>query len=130
MKFGDEPMFKECRNITCEELSKAINDSEETYKKMEGTEYIKKSTKKPIKKPIKVKAVKIEKGMIVPNWFISEIMNGNIERINGLEFLIRTLEGTMLAKERDYVIKGIQGEVCPCKADIFEASYNEIVNDK
>jgi hypothetical protein len=122
MKFGDEPMFKECRNITSEELDKAISNSEETYKEFEGKEYIKKS--------IKIKAVKIEKGMIVPNWFTSEIMNGNIERINGLEFSIRTLEGTMTAKEGDYVIRGIQGEVYPCKSDIFEASYNEIVNDK
>jgi hypothetical protein len=126
MKFGDEPMFKECRNITCKELSKAISDSEEAYKKMEGTEYIKKSTKKPIKKPIRIKAVKIEKGMIIPNWFISEIMNGNIERINGLECAIKTLNGFRIAKEGDYVIKGIKGEVYPCKSDIFEASYEEV----
>jgi hypothetical protein len=122
MKFGDEPMFFDCRNLTNEELDKALNDSEETYKKMEGTEYI--------KKPIRIKAIKIEKGMIIPNWFTSEIMNGNIERINGLEFSIKTLEGTMTAKEGDYVIRGIQGEVYPCKADIFEASYNEVENDK
>lgn len=36
---------------------------------------------------------------------------------------ITTLEGTMTASLGDYIIRGIQGEVYPCKPDIFEASY-------
>lgn len=36
---------------------------------------------------------------------------------------IPTLEGVMTASAGDYIIKGVQGEVYPCKPDIFEASY-------
>lgn len=39
---------------------------------------------------------------------------------------IPTLEGTMLAREGDWVIKGISGELYPCKPDIFAATYEEV----
>ena len=42
--------------------------------------------------------------------------------------VISTLEGRMEAKVSDYIIKGIQGEFYPCKADIFHATY-EAVNE-
>ena len=41
---------------------------------------------------------------------------------------IPTLEGKMVASIGDYIIKGIQGEFYPIKADIFEATY-EVVNE-
>jgi len=38
---------------------------------------------------------------------------------------ITTLEGVMTAKEgRDVIIKGVNGEVYPCKNDIFEKTYD------
>lgn len=40
--------------------------------------------------------------------------------------LIDTLEGTMMANEGDWIIKGVNGEFYPCKPDIFEKTY-EIV---
>lgn len=39
---------------------------------------------------------------------------------------IKTLEGTMVADIGDYIIKGIKGEIYPCKPDIFLASYDEV----
>ena len=39
---------------------------------------------------------------------------------------INTLEGRMVAMPGDYVIKGVQGEFYPCKAEIFEQSYDEV----
>lgn len=36
---------------------------------------------------------------------------------------IKTLEGTMLASLGDFIIKGVNGEVYPCKPDIFEKTY-------
>jgi hypothetical protein len=39
---------------------------------------------------------------------------------------IPTLEGEMIAREGDWIIKGIQGELYPCKPDIFEETYEEI----
>jgi hypothetical protein len=36
---------------------------------------------------------------------------------------IETLEGTMRANVGDWIIRGIKGELYPCKPDIFEATY-------
>lgn len=37
--------------------------------------------------------------------------------------MIPTLEGEMRASIGDYIIKGVNGEFYPCKADIFEKTY-------
>jgi len=37
--------------------------------------------------------------------------------------LIPTLEGLMVAREKDWIIRGVKGELYPCKPDIFEATY-------
>lgn len=37
--------------------------------------------------------------------------------------MIPTLEGVMCAGKGDWVIRGVKGEVYPCKPDIFEATY-------
>jgi len=39
---------------------------------------------------------------------------------------IITLEGAHLVSWNDWIIQGIQGELYPCKPDIFEATYEEI----
>ncbi len=36
---------------------------------------------------------------------------------------IETLEGQMLARPGDYIIRGVKGEFYPCKPDIFAATY-------
>lgn len=36
---------------------------------------------------------------------------------------IDTLEGTHIASRGDYIIKGVKGELYPCKPDIFEMTY-------
>lgn len=38
---------------------------------------------------------------------------------------IKTLEGVMTANRGDWIIKGIKGELYPCKPDIFEATYEK-----
>jgi len=43
----------------------------------------------------------------------------------GFYILIPTLEGVMRADNLDWIIKGIKGEIYPCKPDIFENSYEE-----
>ncbi len=42
---------------------------------------------------------------------------------------IDTLEGTMRANVGDWIIKGIRGEVYPCKPDIFAATYERADSD-
>jgi len=39
------------------------------------------------------------------------------------EEFIETLEGRMKASVGDYVITGVQGEQYPCRADIFDQTY-------
>jgi hypothetical protein len=36
---------------------------------------------------------------------------------------IKTLEGHMIGHEGDYLIKGVKGELYPCRKDIFEETY-------
>lgn len=46
-----------------------------------------------------------------------------------VDIAIDTLEGTMRVDYGDYIIKGIQGEFYPCKPDIFEQTYEEVIED-
>ena len=41
---------------------------------------------------------------------------------------IKTLEGDMIANEGDWIVKGVQGEPYPVKPDIFEATYDPVVD--
>ena len=45
---------------------------------------------------------------------------------NAIQLAIPTLEGLMIADENDWVIKGVKGELYPCKPDIFEATYESV----
>ena len=40
--------------------------------------------------------------------------------------VINTLEGNMSANLNDWIIQGIQGELYPCKPDIFDATYEAV----
>lgn len=42
------------------------------------------------------------------------------------EIFIATLEGVMTAREGDFIIKGVKGEVYPCKPDIFALTYEAV----
>jgi hypothetical protein len=39
---------------------------------------------------------------------------------------IKTLEGDHLASKGDWIIQGVQGELYPCKPDIFVATYEPV----
>jgi len=39
---------------------------------------------------------------------------------------IPTLEGLIHASENDWIIRGVKGEIYPCKPDIFEMTYEEV----
>ena len=43
-----------------------------------------------------------------------------------ISLLIPTNEGLMTANENDWVIRGVAGELYPCKPDIFEATYDPV----
>ena len=45
---------------------------------------------------------------------------------NRIGILIPTLEGLMVGIQNDYIIRGIKGELYPCKEDIFLATYEKV----
>ncbi len=84
------------------------------------------------KKPVVIEAFPVKdicsaadkKGFMAryPSWLASAIANGTIE-VGGNFLMITTLEGSMIGEENDWLIRGIKGEVYPCKPDIFSATY-------
>ena len=42
------------------------------------------------------------------------------------KLFVRTLEGNMKAEVGDWIIKGINGELYPCKPDIFDKTYEKV----
>jgi hypothetical protein len=42
------------------------------------------------------------------------------------ELIIETLEGNMVAKPGDFIIRGVRGELYPCKPDIFNDTYEKV----
>ena len=48
-----------------------------------------------------------------------------VNTIGRIGLNIPTLEGLILGVERDWIIKGVKGEIYPCKPDIFAAIYEE-----
>ena len=43
-----------------------------------------------------------------------------------LGLIIPTLEGRHIAREGDWIIKGVHGEFYPCKPEIFEKTYEPV----
>lgn len=45
------------------------------------------------------------------------------------KFVVETLEGTMVGKQGDWLIVGIEGEQYPCDDSIFRKSYEPVDNE-
>lgn len=45
------------------------------------------------------------------------------------DIVIHTLEGDMKANKGDYIITGVKGEQYPCKPDIFEQTYEAVIEN-
>lgn len=58
-----------------------------------------------------------------PVWLDEAVANGTVTRPHGHALLVHTLEGVMTAYVGDWIIRGIKGELYPCRADIFAATY-------
>lgn len=82
------------------------------------------------KKPVVIEAFMVDyesdrSKIDYPDWFFAAMKRGYIDYEDG-KYHIKTLEGVMTVSHRDYVIKGIQGEIYPCKPDIFLDSYEQV----
>ena len=58
----------------------------------------------------------------------SPVLEPSPDNPSGHYLQIATLEGVMIGNVNDWIIKGVKGEFCPCKPDIFAATY-ELVED-
>ena len=77
------------------------------------------------KKPISIEAVHyVGETVIMPDW-IREAFKSGILFYDEDDLYVETLEGTMLVSVGDYIIKGVKGELYPCKPDIFEMTYEK-----
>lgn len=71
-----------------------------------------------------------------PEWIVDAIKRQEIwfgvndENDTNSIMFIDTLEGVHQASIGDYIIKGIKGEIYPCKPDIFEATYDVVADNK
>lgn len=88
------------------------------------------------KKPVVIEAFRIGIDTI-PDWFVNNVIDRfitlrsdapddcHIEQRKDYKTWceIKTLEGTMTGNYGDYIIKGINNEIYPCKPDIFEKTY-------
>lgn len=58
-----------------------------------------------------------------PEWLNVAAADGQIARSGHGVFFISTLEGMMSAEVGDWIIRGVKGELYPCKPDVFAATY-------
>ena len=47
-------------------------------------------------------------------------------KYRGQQLIIPTLEGDMAANPGDYIVRGVDGEIYPCKPDIFAKTYEAV----
>lgn len=84
------------------------------------------------KKPVEVEAFRL--GEEWPDWFAEHVSANKVKTYNvddrysgGPDYAeITTLEGTMFARRGDWIIRGVKGELYPCKPDIFAATYEAV----
>jgi hypothetical protein len=81
------------------------------------------------KKPVEIEAVKFEDTTESIS-AIAELSHDRLIRVDYRQkpvvMYIPTLEGVMVAQVGDYIIRGIAGELYPCKPDIFEKTYERV----
>lgn len=86
------------------------------------------------KKPVTIEAWQLTEEIALNYWenkvlppfgckSISGEYNKNTKVVRDAYFNIDTLEGSMKASLGDWIIRGIKGEIYPCKPDIFSATY-------
>lgn len=61
-----------------------------------------------------------------PDWATQALNNGTMYYQGLGELYIKTLEGNHHVSVGDYIIKGVAGELYPCKPDIFERTYEAV----
>lgn len=84
------------------------------------------------KKPVVVDAWQLDSGYAHPVWLTTAIADGVVTLIEGENMsttaTVQTLEGVMTAQPQSFLIRGVYGEIYPCRADIFLNTYEEVTS--
>jgi hypothetical protein len=80
------------------------------------------------KKPLVIEAFEVHPDdgrtrQLPPMWLVNAMLAGIVKALPNGGLTIGTLEGEMHASVGDWIIKGVKGELYPCKPDIFAATY-------
>lgn len=60
----------------------------------------------------------------VPDWWN---LRGDVNiEVDTCTALIPTLDGVMRATPGDFIIRGVKGDIYPCKPDIFKLTYEKV----
>ena len=78
------------------------------------------------KKPVVIDAYCATTDSFFPAWLSDAIDGGSVHVEPSGPIYITTLEGTMRADFGDYIIRGVKGELYPCREDIFKATYEAV----
>lgn len=88
------------------------------------------------KKPVVIEAITFDEFVEYGKSHGANVVNGMpwsfnynghpVTHENDKCYLIPTLEGTHNFTPDDMLITGVQGEIYPCKIDIFQATYEEV----
>lgn len=80
------------------------------------------------KKPVIIEAIQIGTNLEEVRNFVGDKGEIYVEDCATPIFYvnIHTLEGTMTASRGDFIIRGVEGELYPCKEDIFYKTYELI----
>jgi hypothetical protein len=82
------------------------------------------------KRPVVIEAIRLDK---ISTERVVEFLGGESKR--NISFAIdpragtvkiHTLEGVLTAQPGDWIIRGVAGELYPCKPDIFAATYEPV----
>ena len=82
---------------------------------------------KYVKKPIPIEAF-CPREDAWPEWFVNSHTRVELQKEN-MVIEIDTLEGTMKCYGDDYIIQGVDGELYPCRRDIFLKTYEKFEED-
>lgn len=84
------------------------------------------------KKPVVIEAVlastiafhwRRESLGLLPPWVGAGIRLQLLRPADDGTMTVRTLEGEVVAQPSDWIVRGVAGELYPCRADIFERTY-------
>lgn len=86
------------------------------------------------KKPVIVEAFQYDGNILIdtngktniPQWIVQAFKDKILYYGTQGHLFVQTLEGTMIVSKNDYIIQGVNGELYPCKPDIFEKTYERI----